>query len=77
MKESLLRSGISAPIDVSRKVPTRQRELTGLVDRGLGEEAGLCSTPSSADVTEPAPKPAHLSALCEFNGSFTASHLLL
>lgn len=56
MKESLLRSDISAPIDVSRKVPTRRRELTGLVDRGLGEEVGLCSSPSSADVTERGPQ---------------------
>lgn len=38
MKASLFRAGISAPIDVNQKVPTRRRELTGLVDRDLGEE---------------------------------------
>lgn len=52
MKESLFTSGISAPIDVDRKAPTRRRELTGLVDRALEAKAGPAWQPGSPDVTE-------------------------
>lgn len=77
MKEGLFRSGISAPIDVNRKEPTRRRELTGLVDRDLEAEAGLPCSPGPADVTEWAPTSAASSPLCEFNESRTTSRLLL
>lgn len=77
MKESLFRSGISAPIDGNRKEPTRRRELAGLADRDLEAEAGLPRSPDPAHVTEWAPELAASSPLCEFNESCTTSPLLL